>query len=84
MNAVIDIKPAAAAGACSDDGVLRERGTYDVDGGAPRFAVWLGGKLAGAAGLRLNWLRGPYVQFLGVLPDASLARAGRNPRVVSA
>jgi GNAT superfamily N-acetyltransferase len=37
--------------------------------GAPRFAIWLGGNLAGAAGLRLNWLRGPYVQFLGVLPE---------------
>jgi GNAT superfamily N-acetyltransferase len=36
--------------------------------GAPRFAVSIGAELAGAAGLRLNWLRGPYVQFLGVLP----------------
>jgi GNAT superfamily N-acetyltransferase len=35
---------------------------------APRFAVHLGDDLAAVAGLRLNWLRGPYVQFLGVLP----------------
>jgi GNAT superfamily N-acetyltransferase len=39
------------------------------EAGAPRFAVRLGGELAGAAGLRLNWLRGPYLQFLGVLPE---------------
>jgi ribosomal protein S18 acetylase RimI-like enzyme len=36
--------------------------------GAPRFALYLAGELAGAAGLRLNWLRGPYLQFLGILP----------------
>ncbi len=27
-----------------------------------------GGEVAGALGLRLNWLRGPYIQFLGVVP----------------
>lgn len=35
--------------------------------GAPRFAVRCGGALAGAAGLRLSWLRGPYIQFVGLL-----------------
>ncbi len=39
-----------------------------VEPGAPRFAVTLDGRIIGAAGLRLNWLRGPYLQFLGVAP----------------
>jgi ribosomal protein S18 acetylase RimI-like enzyme len=38
------------------------------EAGAPRYAIYSDGQLAGALGLRLNWLRGPYVQFLGVLP----------------
>jgi len=37
--------------------------------GAPRFALRCGGELAGCVGVRLNWLRGPYLQFLGILPD---------------
>lgn len=37
--------------------------------GAPRFAIHIDGALAGAIGIRLNWLRGPYLQFLGILPD---------------
>jgi GNAT superfamily N-acetyltransferase len=36
--------------------------------GAPRYALLVGEETAGAAGLRLNWLRGPYLQFLAVLP----------------
>lgn len=36
--------------------------------GAPRFVLQYEGKLAGGMGLRLNWMRGPYVQFLAVLP----------------
>jgi ribosomal protein S18 acetylase RimI-like enzyme len=36
--------------------------------GAPRFVLRHEGKLAGGVGLRLNWMRGPYVQFLAVLP----------------
>jgi len=36
--------------------------------GAPRFLLTLGGEIAGAVGLRLGWLRGPYIQFLGLLP----------------
>ena len=35
---------------------------------APRYCLRLGDKLAGALGLQLNWLRGPYIQFLGVFP----------------
>lgn len=34
---------------------------------APRYAILVDGDIAGALGLRLNWLRGPYVQFLGIL-----------------
>jgi GNAT superfamily N-acetyltransferase len=48
---------------------LLEKYFATEEAGAPRFAVWSGGELAGAAALRLNWLRGPYVQFLGVLPE---------------
>lgn len=36
--------------------------------GAPRFALQLGAEIVGAVGLRLNWLRGPYLQFLGIAP----------------
>lgn len=35
---------------------------------APRFSISVDGKLAGAVGVRSNWLRGPYLQFLGILP----------------
>jgi diamine N-acetyltransferase len=37
--------------------------------GAPRYAIRCGESIAGAVGLRFNWLRGPYVQFLGLLPS---------------
>ena len=36
--------------------------------GAPRFALVSAGKIAGAAVIRTAWLRGPYLQFLAVLP----------------
>jgi len=36
--------------------------------GAPRFFFRRDDKVAGGIGLRLNWLRGPYIQFLAVLP----------------
>lgn len=39
-----------------------------VEPGAPRYQITLGGDVAGIAGLRNEWLRGPYVQFLGILP----------------
>jgi diamine N-acetyltransferase len=35
--------------------------------GAPRYAVRVGDAIAGAAGFRTAWLRGPYLQFLGLL-----------------
>lgn len=35
---------------------------------APRIAIVSGNDVAGALALRLNWLRGPYLQFLGILP----------------
>lgn len=36
---------------------------------APRLALYADAALAGVLGLRLAWLRGPYVQFLGLLPS---------------
>ncbi len=39
-----------------------------VEDGAPRFKIVVDGKLAGAIGIRRNWLRGPYLQFLAILP----------------
>lgn len=38
--------------------------------GAPRFAIKAGDQTVGVAGLRLEWLRGPYLQFLGLVPQA--------------
>jgi len=35
---------------------------------APRFQILVGDALAGAICIRKNWLRGPYLQLLGVLP----------------
>lgn len=45
--------------------------------GAPRYAIHADGALAGALGLRLSWLRGPYVQFLGILSEQQGHGAGR-------
>jgi diamine N-acetyltransferase len=39
-----------------------------VEPGAPRFALHVGGEVAGAAVIRTAWLRGPYLQFIGVAP----------------
>ena len=38
------------------------------DDAARCYVIEHGSDVAGALGLRLNWLRGPYIQFLGVLP----------------
>jgi ribosomal protein S18 acetylase RimI-like enzyme len=46
--------------------------------GAPRYAIRLENRLAGALGLRLNWLRGPYIQFLGLVPGAQGEGAGSH------
>lgn len=35
---------------------------------APRYAIAVGRAIAGAVCIRKNWLRGPYLQFLGILP----------------
>lgn len=43
---------------------------------APVFAITVAGAVTGAAGLRLDWLRGPYIQFLGLLHDAQGAGIG--------
>ncbi len=59
--------------------------------GAPRFSLRAGDALAGAVGLRLDWLRGPYLQLLGLLPGyqgrgsgaAVLAWIEREARAVS-
>ena len=40
-----------------------------VERGAPRYAIMSGHEVAGCIALRLNWLRGPYLQFIGVLPE---------------
>ena len=37
---------------------------------APRFGLYADGEIAGVAALKLDWLRGPFLQFLGVLPSA--------------
>ena len=38
------------------------------DNSAPMLAVQVNERTAGAIGLRLNWLCGPYIQFLGFKP----------------
>lgn len=43
---------------------------------APRYAIMVGNDVAGAMGVRLNWLRGPYVQFLGILPHYQKRKLG--------
>jgi diamine N-acetyltransferase len=38
------------------------------DHSAPLMAVQMDARTVGVLGMRLNWLRGPYIQFLGFLP----------------
>ncbi len=38
--------------------------------GGNRFAIHAEGALAGAVSIREPWLRGPYLEFLGLLPQA--------------
>lgn len=40
----------------------------DNDHDAPRLEILVDGTLAGAFSVRRTWLRGPYLQFLGILP----------------
>lgn len=44
---------------------------------APRSEILSEGALAGALCIRDNWLRGPYLQFLGVLPGFQNRGLGR-------
>ena len=48
---------------------LLQRYLETEEADAPRFVIRAGDEIAGVAGLRLNWLRGPYLQMLAVLPD---------------
>lgn len=53
-----------------------------VEPGAPRYLVSLAdGTIAGGLVLRLNWLRGAYIQFLVVLPEH--AHAGLGTRLLA-
>lgn len=45
-----------------------------AEAGAPRFALVFEGEVVGAAVIRTAWLRGPYLQFLAILPE----RQGRG------
>jgi len=44
--------------------------------GAPRYSVWSRGTCCGAVGMRMNWLRGPYIQVLGLLPEVQSSGIG--------
>lgn len=46
--------------------------------GAQRFQIVVDRALAGAIVLRSNWLRGPYLQFLGILPPFHRQGVGRS------
>ena len=48
-----------------------------IESDAPRYAIHVDGALAGAIGTRGAWLRGPYLQFLGVLPTFQRLGLGR-------
>jgi ribosomal protein S18 acetylase RimI-like enzyme len=47
------------------------------EAGAPRYVIRADGAIAGALGIRENWLRGPYLQFLGILPEFQNHGLGR-------
>ncbi|MBY0559283.1 GNAT family N-acetyltransferase [Hyphomicrobium sp.] len=46
--------------------------------GAQRFQIIVDGVLAGAIVIRSNWLRGSYLQFLGILPAFHRQGVGRS------
>lgn len=48
-----------------------------VEGDAPRYVLSIDNTYAGAIGIRTKWLRGPYLQFLGILPGYQSQGAGR-------
>ncbi len=41
----------------------------DREENAPRYQIVVGEAVAGAIVIRKNWLRGPYLQFLAILPS---------------
>lgn len=45
--------------------------------GAPRLLIRSRGEAAGVMGLRSPWLRGPYLQFLGIIPKFQNRGIGR-------
>jgi ribosomal protein S18 acetylase RimI-like enzyme len=45
--------------------------------GAPRFLLSVNNAVAGAIGLRVKWLHGPYIQFLAILPAFQRRGLGR-------
>jgi GNAT superfamily N-acetyltransferase len=47
------------------------------EAGAPRYALYDGDALAGGIGIRLDWMRGAYLQVLGVLPTHQRSGIGR-------
>lgn len=46
--------------------------------GAPRFAFNLDGAVVGAAIIHTSWLRGPYLQFLALLPEVQGRALGQT------
>jgi GNAT superfamily N-acetyltransferase len=48
------------------------------DPASHRFQIMLDGALAGVVGVRSPWLRGPYLQFLALLPPAQGRGVGRG------
>lgn len=48
-----------------------------TEAGAPRYIIRIDGEIAGAIGIRSAWLRGPYLQFLGILPPYQAQGAGQ-------
>lgn len=45
---------------------------------APRLSICKGQEIIGVLGLHLNWLRGPYIQFLGLLETQQGHGIGRQ------
>lgn len=48
-----------------------------AESGAPRYVIRVDGDAAGAIGIRSAWLRGPYLQFLGIMPAYQKQGAGQ-------
>lgn len=46
--------------------------------GAPRLALYDGSEIIGAAVIRTHWLRGPYLQFLALLPQMQRRGVGSS------